>query len=119
CHRLAEQVPSADDRRVFLKKCLATPTTLGAPTPPTNVAMGGEAGARGSPAPVLKPAFDDRALKLIENELILQIGPVARILVRKEAKEAVTLQDLASRLADSIPDDAGRAAFENAVRRLG
>jgi serine/threonine protein kinase len=123
CHRLAEQIPSGEERRTFLKKCLATAPggpSQNAATPPTNVSVGAHE-AEGAPGavPIVRRAFDEKLLKTVEHELALHIGPVARILVRRAAKDAVTLPDLAARLAENIPDDDARRAFEDAVRRLG
>jgi hypothetical protein len=122
CHRLAEQIPTGEERRTFLKKCLATPLMRaqapGPPkgvTPPTNVSMGVEEGA----GPVVRRAFDEKLLKRVEHELAIHIGPLARVLVKKAAKDAVTLPDLVRVLAENISEDDDRRVFEEAVRRLG
>jgi serine/threonine-protein kinase len=67
-----------------------------------------------SPAPI----FGEKLLKTVEHELALHIGPLARILVKRAAKDAKNAADLASRLSENIPDETGRRAFESAVRRL-
>ena len=47
------------------------------------------------------------------------IGPVARVLVRREAAAGSGLTELAGRLADQIPDPAARRGFLEAIARLG
>ena len=121
CHRLAEQIPTGEDRRTFLKKCLATPLAqaqapLTGVTPPTNVSMGVEEGAGPT---VVRRVFDEKLLKRVEHELAIHIGPLARVLVKKAARDAVTLPDLVRVLAENISDDDDRRVFEEAVRRLG
>ena len=124
CHRLAEQIPSHEDRRTFLRKCLVVPSGVQPPrtgTPPTTVPAGPrEADAHVTPAAPTGPAplFDERLLKTVEHELALRIGPLARILVKKAAKAAKSTADLAAQLSENIPDESARRAFESAVRRL-
>ncbi|HQR45423.1 MAG TPA: hypothetical protein PK598_05320, partial [Thermoanaerobaculia bacterium] len=54
----------------------------------------------------------------VEAALAQQIGPLARVLVKKALKNATTLSALVSTLEENIPGDAGRRAFREAVRRL-
>lgn len=124
CHRLAEQIPTGEERRTFLKKCLATPSAIvlaRTVTPAANISLGPQPGEgeAGSPPPVVRRVFDEKLLKRVEHELAIHIGPLARVLVKKAAKDAVTLPDLVARLAENISDDADRRVFEEAVRRLG
>ena len=65
----------------------------------------------GRPGFVASVAFDPDALKKIESELATHIGPIAHMLVKSGAKKAVTLAQLAERVAAEISDDKARASF--------
>ena len=62
------------------------------------------------------PTFREEDLHFVEVQLARQIGPLARVLVKKAAKSAPNLVALAAVLADQIPDEEGRRAFRAAVR---
>ena len=62
------------------------------------------------------PAFREEDLHFVEVELARQIGPLARILVKRAAKTAPNLVALGAALADTIPEEDGRRAFRAAVR---
>ena len=138
--RLAAHLRNDTDRGVFRAKCerLAAggETTLVGPTP---VASGPSAGPASGPAdrppedpgatislssteipgaarvePDLVGAFrlDEAAERRIIRALAEHIGPVARVLVRREADRAGSLSDLAARLAANLTDADARRAFE-------
>jgi len=67
-------------------------------------------------APTPAPAFREEDLHFVEVELARQIGPVARVLVKRAAKSAANLVALGAALADNIADEDGRRAFKAAVR---
>jgi serine/threonine protein kinase len=71
-----------------------------------------------TPAPTAPPApaFREEDLHFVEVELAKQIGPLARVLVKKAAKSATNLVALAAALAEHIPDEEGRRGFRTAVR---
>ena len=81
---------------------------------------GGEAdsgsSASAAPVPVLSLAPDTRTE--IARALAAQIGPVARILVKREAAAVRDLAELTRRLAASIPDTDGKREFLEAMARL-
>ncbi|MFI5181692.1 MAG: serine/threonine-protein kinase [Thermoanaerobaculia bacterium] len=56
-------------------------------------------------------------LARLESALARQIGPLARVLVRKAARAGGTYAHLASRLEENIPGEGGRRAFRDAVRK--
>jgi serine/threonine-protein kinase len=62
--------------------------------------------------------FSDADLAKLEAALAQQIGPLARILVKKALKNATTLSGLASMLEENIPAEEGRRAFRDVARRL-
>jgi serine/threonine-protein kinase len=72
-------------------------------------------GARGpathTPAP--HPAFDSGVLHRVEELLAADIGPMARVLVRRAAKSAPTLEALCGELAQQVAAGSAREAFRS------
>jgi len=62
-------------------------------------------------APMSEAKWDAEILRRIENELMLYIGPLAKVVVRKEAARAMSLEDLQVRIAKSIPAGEKRQAY--------
>jgi len=62
-------------------------------------------------APISNAEWDAEVLRRIENELMLYIGPLAKVVVRKEASRAMSLEDLQVRIAKSIPAGEKRQAY--------
>jgi serine/threonine-protein kinase len=60
--------------------------------------------------------FREEDLHFVEVELARHIGPLARVLVKKAAKNAPNLVALAGTLAENIPDEEGRRSFRALVR---
>ena len=60
-----------------------------------------------------KPAveFPRALLTQLENNLVIYMGPIAKMLVRKASRESPHLEQLCQRLAESIPVEAQQAAF--------
>jgi hypothetical protein len=144
CGELAEQVSDPRARDTFLSKCLRaahTPTGPGGPgrMTPTPVhaseartelkSAGPSAAASGPTRPFsygasVGPGSASRSLVLseqdlhfVETELARQIGPLARIVVKRASKGAGTLADLMAKLELDIPTDDSRRAFREAMRR--
>ncbi|HOA93310.1 MAG TPA: hypothetical protein PKJ79_06045 [Quisquiliibacterium sp.] len=55
--------------------------------------------------------WDVSTLDRVESELARHIGPMAKVLVRRAARETTDLSTLRARLADQLPTDAERIAF--------
>jgi len=65
-----------------------------------------------NPEPVPRPpAFAPEILSSIERALALHLGPVAPVLVRRTAKQAMNFDALTRELAAQIPDQAERNEF--------
>jgi hypothetical protein len=62
-------------------------------------------------APMSDASWDAEVLRRIENELMLYIGPLAKVVVRKEAARAMSLEDLQVRIAKSLPAGEKRQAY--------
>lgn len=107
CDELARQIPPGPGRERFRAACMAG---------------GGAAATAFSPAPSAssgggtKPQgpIEDAALARVEGELARRIGPLARVLVRRN-RHARSLDDLVTLLEAHIPDEEGRAAFRRAL----
>ena len=61
--------------------------------------------------------ISDEDLRAAETELAKQIGPLARVVVKRAAKSAGTLSDLIAKLELDIPSDESRRAFREAMRK--
>jgi len=59
----------------------------------------------------LETGWDVSTLDRVESELARHIGPMAKVLVRRAARETTDLSTLRARLADQLPTDAERIAF--------
>ncbi len=135
CEELARQLAPGSDRDAFCAKCLACGK---APTGPGKLPTGPQAPSATPARPAVSrsvtgenppgtfppgtssraPFGTDEDLAVLEAELAKQIGPLARVLVKKAVKSTLTLADLSSKLEESIPGEAGRRAFREAVRKL-
>jgi len=101
CDMLAAHIPEAGERAFFLRQVLpflvsqAPQSTLHPPAPPT-------------PAEV---SWDPNSVKRVEDHLGQYLGPVARLLVRREVKEARDFAHLCELLARHIPREEERSSF--------
>ena len=62
-------------------------------------------------APLTEADWDQEVLRQIENDLMEYIGPLAKVVVRKEAARAMSIEDLHVRIAKSIPAGASRQGY--------
>jgi len=72
-----------------------------------------QGGMTGSPGyvPAAGGEFDSGVLSRIEESLASAVGPMAKVLVRKTARTAPTLEALCGTLAEQIAETAGRDKF--------
>ncbi|KGF80300.1 hypothetical protein IA69_19190 [Massilia sp. JS1662] len=54
----------------------------------------------------------------LQTALSTQIGPVAKLVLKNAARDAVDLDDLCNRLLPHIGSDAGRSQFQDSVREI-
>ena len=107
CDELAKQIPPGPGRENFRAHCMAGGgTTSTASSPAPSAATGGGTKPQGP--------LEDEALARVEGELARRIGPLARVLVRRN-RHARSLADLVTLLEVNIPDEKGRAAFRRAL----
>jgi len=126
CEELALQLAPGSERDAFCAKCLACGKVPAVATkPPTgpqpvSVAPGGRApspAGSSTPPGAATPAIAEVDLAALEAELAKQIGPLARVIVRKAAKGTSSLSALVSKLEENIPGQEGRRAFREALRK--
>ena len=115
CERLATYIDDATERAKFLTKCkqLADKSLSRSgevPTAPTATARRTSLGS--SPSLSLAPEM----LNQLEATLTEYIGPIARILIRKQLSKSSSLADLYGDLAAYIPSDRDRASFLKSQR---
>jgi class 3 adenylate cyclase len=86
------------------------------PAPPASKAPPARPAAAAAPAPAqpLSPAVLDEAA----DRLAIHIGPVAKLLVKRAAKQASSTRDLYERLAAHIDDPRSRQRFAAALEEL-
>lgn len=97
CRTVAEMIPNDGERRAFLS---AFDLTEGG-------ARATPSGNPSAPAASLPPAV----LAAAEARLAQYLGPMAKVFVRKAAKQALDVDDLYQRLANHLKDVDERAAF--------
>jgi len=95
---LAAQIEDPKERAAFLKTSAGTATTM-TPRSPT------------APA-----SFDPGALDRLTQALAPFIGPIAKVVVSRAARNARSMEELQSALAAEITDDAERKRFLGSVR---
>jgi len=102
--RFGGAVPGAEDKTVPAFQLAAAEATVVVPQAPssqTSMPTGMPTGTE----------LDREQLKLMETAIAQYLGPVAGVLVRRAAKTAMSLVQLAQMLAPEIPDEKTRAAF--------
>lgn len=62
-------------------------------------------------SPVVDSDWDPEVLRKAENDLAEHVGPLAKVLVRKEAARTLSVEDLYVRLACAVPMGAARSKF--------
>ena len=128
CRRLAEQIPDEAARPTFLKEVLAGPASS-RPSGPGSGAGGIGATSTPAPNPVSRSSgsgpssapgtFPPELLAAAEQRLAAEIGPLARLLVKQEAKRRQTWSALVEALSMQVPDEAGRRRLRDALAPLG
>ena len=126
--RLAEQIPDADARGAFLG--LASRSASGTAKPGGGSGVGGAgsgvrsgmaAGSMGSSASggaaVRSAPVSDATLAQVQQLLALQLGPIARVVVRKAAERTRERDPLFAALVEAVPES-GRAALRAALAKL-
>lgn len=106
--RLAEQVTDPAARKAFLGKIASTGTMATASASSAGTAMASSAGAR----------LSEELLASVQRRLAMEIGPMAKIIVKKAAAEAPDRSTFLDRVAASVSDPKARAAMLTDLDRL-
>ena len=108
---LAAKLTSERDRKAFLAK-RTEPASRGAgatssPAAPAQSVSATALPISSEPSDEITPAAVEHAGQILTQYL----GPIAKVLARKDAKRAATLRDLYELLAEHVPDPAERQRF--------
>jgi serine/threonine-protein kinase len=88
-------------------------SSSGAPVQTAGASTGAASGLTAS-----APAWLTEVAPDLQVALSMQIGPVAKLVLKSAAKEAVDLDDLCNRLLPHIPSDQGREQFLEEVKQI-
>ena len=66
-------------------------------------------------APLAQADWEPEVLRQIENDLMDYIGPLAKVVVRKEAARALSIEDLHVRIAKAMPAGEKRKAYMETI----
>ncbi len=120
---LAAHIRLSEERKAFLKACAriaeggattAIETQVDVTGAMTQPIAASQPSVAATPALTLEEATVSRIVGLLAD----RIGPVARVLVNREMKQARSLNDLTATLAEAIPDPQDRQSFTAAVSLL-
>lgn len=106
--RLAEQVTDPAARKAFLGKVAPTGSMATVSASNAGTAMASSAGAR----------LSDELLASVQRRLAMEVGPMAKIIVKKAAAESPDRTAFFDRVAASVSDPAARAAMLTDLDRL-
>jgi len=97
---------------------MVAPAAAAVPSPPPQPFVPGLDPGMAASQPGSIGPHADQVLRTLEQVLARHLGPIARILVRKAAAAAPTLEALCDTVAGNIADLAERNAFRAETRRL-
>jgi hypothetical protein len=80
------------------------------------VTLQGPVSGRTDSAPSRHGGVDAAVLAVVETQLAVAIGPLAKVLVRRESRRASDLDGLCAKLSQHIPSESQRRAFLARVR---
>jgi len=112
-HNGGMPITSEDNERTVLAFKRPPPDAGAVRGPEPRIASGSNA-ITGS-GPEWLPALAPELLVALST----QIGPVAKLVLKNAARDALDLDDLCARLLPHIGSEAGRAEFQGSVRQIG
>jgi serine/threonine-protein kinase len=131
CRRLAAQIPDENARPAFLREVMSASSSsasrpsrpgsgLGTPfpPPPASSSLPGSV-TPGRDSPSGPAAFASDLLVSAERRLAAEIGPLARVLVKRESRRQATWSAFVEALATHVPEEAGRRRLREALGPLG
>lgn len=126
---LSRNIPSSKNREAFILTCERIGAGGGSTVVPwSDSGFGSRSGSEAEVDPSfltlpLKPvsrssfSLDEPQMTRVVKLLADKIGPVARMLIKKEMKKASSLAELTTTLARSIPNEADRRSFLDAMNQ--
>lgn len=112
CQILAESIPAGEHKTAFLGDVEKFSSIPSSAHEGTSVAAPGESvAARGGSGERKTKEWDPATLALVEQHLAQIVGPLARILVKKTASNAASVDELLRILAKNIEGEEARKAF--------
>jgi tRNA A-37 threonylcarbamoyl transferase component Bud32 len=111
---LATYIEDEAERTNFLRK---GEQRAGSSLPPASgISAGAARSGAGNARPAIPIAIAPETLHRLEVALTQYIGPIARVVLRKQLLKSASLTDLCSDLAAHIPNERDRAAFLESQR---
>jgi len=112
--RLATYIDGDVEREEFLRSSMGHPAATQEISSISARTGAQQDGPGQSAAAILSPEL----LRQVEVSLTRSIGPIARVLVRRELSKSTSAADFFTELANCIPDERDRMAFLN-MRPMG
>jgi len=131
-NRLSRLIEHPDERKAFINRCredgfLPALPQIEAPAPVVNrdwlgrkkheQTASGETEDTTLKMPWSQRPIDEQVVETATRQLAYFVGPIARILVQRSARQAVDAGDLALLLAEHLHSDAERAQFLQTLRK--
>ena len=107
--RLAKQLPTAADQEAFIKQLETEIEEFTTPPMPRAVKQDGS---------VMGIELSATQLAELEAALIIDIGPIARVLIKQSAAQAVSLQDLSDKLETYLTNQQQKDRFKKDIEAL-
>ena len=119
---LARFIPAERDKTVFLAKTQVIrdtqmPKDLQPPEAPQRRGPQHRAPVEQDRPPQPSVTLEERLLKAAEESLAVYVGPLAKVLVKRAARQTSDLDEFCQILAKELPDEQRRTAFCTALRR--
>lgn len=122
CAKLSQQIPSEAQRSAFMSEVLdglPREPEATALTPSPSVQDSQRINHQASVAePQSEPEWSQESLHAVERRLATEIGPLARVLVKRAAKKASSWEELVTELGTHVASPAAQAAFRDDARKL-
>jgi serine/threonine-protein kinase len=120
-HKGGQPITDEDNERTVLAFQRPAPAPEPARTPgtqPSKALVGSTSGSMSGSMPGSMPDWLAPLAPDLQQALSTQIGPVARLVLKNAARDALDLDDLCARLLPHIGSDAGRGQFQEGVRDI-
>ena len=120
--KLAEQIPSVDDRQQFLKQLNKTGIYEQAisglqPSYSTSAIQSERSGLNATPSNsgVVDKSISPEDIEKVSKKLLIHVGPLAPRIVKMAAKNCSELSQLIEKVSSHIPDESERLSFKKSL----